>query len=625
VHALFAEQARRTPAAPALIADDLVLSYAELDARAERLSRRLMRAGIGDGDFVAVYLERSVELVIAFLAILKSGAAYLPLSTAHPDERNLLMIEDAGARVIIASGTLPETWRTSARTIVDPSIGGSTSVWTTSPADDTEVVPPTRSLENECASPDSAKPAYVMYTSGSTGRPKGVVVPHRAIVRLVRGQSYARFDSTQRFLLLASPAFDASTFELWGPLLNGAACVVFTPRWPDLEQIERTVRAQGVTCLWLTAGLFNQIIDERPGVLASVQHVLAGGDALSVAHVRRALDLLPRLKITNGYGPTESTTFACTMEITREVAASAERIPIGRPIAHTTCVILDPRGRPVPIGVPGELHIGGDGLANGYLGDSTRTDERFVPDKFAAEPGARLYRTGDRCRWRPDGTIDFLGRLDDQVKIRGFRIEPGEIEAALAALPEIAQAALVVREDLPGGKQLAAYVVTRGKTEASALARTLRDRLAATLPDYMLPASFTMMDRLPLTANGKVDKRRLPPPSSARSYAQSAHEKIAPRSGLEVEIAAIWSELLGVSDLGVHDNFFDRGGHSLLAMRLVLRLRRALSLEIPLRYIFESPTVVRMAESLGRSSAARPPGPVLNTRAHAAEVETVVL
>jgi aspartate racemase len=440
----------------------------------------------------------------------------------------------------------------------------------------------------------------VIYTSGSTGQPKGVVVPHRGVVRLVRGQDYFDANPAQRFLLLASTSFDATTFELWGPLLNGASCVVFPSQLESFEQLERVIRRHEVTCLWLTAGLFNQIINARPSVLQTVKHVLTGGEALSVPHVKKAMEQLPSLQLTNGYGPTESTTFACCYAIRPGETFSRGSVPIGRPIANTTCYLLDAHLQPVPVGVAGELHLGGDGLALGYLNRPELTAEKFIPNPFSDQPGARLYKTGDLCRYRADGNIEFLGRLDQQLKLRGFRIELGEIEAALGRYPSVLNAAVMLREDVPGNQQLVAYVVMRPGSVPTAV--ELRASLGQELPDYMIPGAFVFMDHLPLTANGKVDRHSLPAPEKNPG---ASWEAVAPKTPVELKLAEIWRELLGVKQVGLHDNFFTLGGHSLLAVRLVAEIKQRMQVILPVRQVFQQPTFQELAAQLQEQ---KPPG-----------------
>jgi amino acid adenylation domain-containing protein len=432
--------------------------------------------------------------------------------------------------------------------------------------------------------------AYVMYTSGSTGVPKGVGVTHRGVLRLVRGTAFVPWTDITAVLHLASVSFDASTFEIWGPLLNGARSVIVPERLVEFEAIERAIRRGDVDCVWLTAALFNTVIDTRPGLLAGVKWVLAGGEALSVPHVRRALGLLPATQLINGYGPTETTTFACCYPIPRVVEEAATSIPIGRPIANTTVHVLDAEGEHVPVGVTGELFIGGDGVAAGYLNRPELTEQRFLPDRFSNVPGARLYRTGDLVRLRSDGNLVFLGRADRQVKIRGFRIEPGEIEAVLGRHPAVKQCVVVVREDVPGERRLVAYA----EADAGALSdSSYRTHMEAALPAYMIPASLVVMPALPLTASGKIDQGRLPadaPPDGADRGARRA-----PVTTTEQTIAAIWTSVLGVTDLSVTDNFFDVGGHSLAALRVFSAIESACGVSLPLSVLLRAQTIERLA------------------------------
>jgi acyl-coenzyme A synthetase/AMP-(fatty) acid ligase len=435
-----------------------------------------------------------------------------------------------------------------------------------------------------------------MYTSGSTGHSKGVMVEHRAIVRLVCAQSYFAGSGRERFLQFAPITFDASTFEIWGALLNGATLVVAPPGHRSLDELAEMIATQRVTVAWLTASLFNQFVNSDIGSLRCLRRLITGGDVVSVGPVTMAGKKMPWCVIVNGYGPTETTTFACCHNITAEDAP----IPIGRPIANTRVYILDAHLEPMPIGVPGELYIGGDGVARGYWRREDLTGERFVADPFV--PGGRLYRTGDLARYRGDGAIEFLGRRDDQVKIRGFRIEPGEVEAALGHHPDLQAVAVVARSVDGDEKQLVAYVVPGGGARRPA-AEELRGFLAQRLPDYMIPATFVALDRLPVTLNGKLDRARLPAPSSDRPQLETAFA--APATELERRIAAIWRRLLDRTEVGVNDNFFDLGGHSLLLMRVQRALQEDLVGPIKLVDMFQFPTIRALAQHL--AAAALPP------------------
>ncbi|RLS35195.1 MAG: amino acid adenylation domain-containing protein [Planctomycetota bacterium] len=580
---LFREQARRTPGGVALWCEGLEVSFAELDASSDRLAGHLASLGVGAGGFVGVFLERSIEFVVAVLGILKAGCGYAPLPADHPAERIAFMIEDAGLTAIVTcrglAGLLPVP--ATSRVLVDAD-----EAWWHQ-----------EHLATGLAATDGAKAAYVMYTSGSTGRPKGVVVPHRAVVRLVRGQSYADFGPELRTLLLAPTAFDASTFELWSPLLSGGTCVIFRDRMPGIMRLAKVVREGRVNCLWLTASLFNHVIDGDCECLATVGHVITGGEALSIAHVRRALINLPGIRLSNGYGPTEATTFTSMHAIDPHDAFHRGNVPIGRPLANTTCYVVDDSLRLVGVGVTGELLIGGDGLALGYLGQPELTAEKFIPDPFGGRPSARLYRTGDMCRWMEDGNLEYLGRRDQQVKIRGYRIELAEIEAELARIEGVARAVVIDREVSPGDRRLVAYLVTEAHVPDDDRLRAL---LAARLPEVMVPWRFLRLDAFPITANGKLDRGALPLPDAV---AATGDDKAfsAPFGEVEEGLAAIWCELLGIPSVGRNEGFFELGGHSLLAMRLVAAVERRFGVRLPLRSVFKTPRLADIATRIAQA------------------------
>ncbi|HJX28997.1 MAG TPA: amino acid adenylation domain-containing protein, partial [Thermoanaerobaculia bacterium] len=497
VHELFAEQAARTPEAVAVACEGQSLTYAGLNAQANRLACHLRRLGVGPEVLVGICAERSLDLIVGLLGILKAGGAYLPLDPSLPVERLAFVVADGRLPVLLVQERfLPllagPQGETGSRVVL---LDGNNAA--TGRESDAEPVPE--------AGPRNL--AYVLYTSGSTGRPKGVAVEHRSIVRLVRGNGVDH-RGPETFLQLAPVPFDASTLEIWAPLLNGGRLVVFPPRTPSLEELGETLRTEEISTLWLTAGLFHQMVEAQPESLAQVRRLLAGGDTLSLPHVRQVLErLAPGQRLINGYGPTEGTTFTCchSMDATSRPLGS---VPVGRPIPNTRVHLLNRDFRPVPIGVSGELYAAGDGLARGYLGRPDLTAERFVPAPFPVEPGERLYRTGDLARWLPTGEIEFLGRIDTQVKLRGFRIEPGEIEAALCNHEGVREAVILVREDRPGDRRLVAYVVAEARTGILALGATeLRSHLSRHLPDYMIPAAFVSLGELPLTSNGKVDRR----------------------------------------------------------------------------------------------------------------------
>jgi amino acid adenylation domain-containing protein len=588
VHQLFEEHVERTPAAVAVVFEGQELTYRELNERANQLAHYLRSHGVGPETLVGLCLERSVELVVGILGILKAGGAYVPLDVDYPCQRLECMLADAKIGFLITQhrflGRLPAT--DCQVVCLDTDAARLQDIARTNP--------PFNVVADNLA--------YVMFTSGSTGQPKGVAIRHTSIARLIFGNNYTVFGPDRVFLQFAPVSFDASTFELWGALLHGGKLVVAPVGIPDFRDLEDLLTRNGVTTLWLTATLLNQVVEHYPQALNSVDEILTGGEALTVRHIRKAQGAFgSRVRLINGYGPTESTTFTTCYRIPSDIAPDLESIPIGRPIANTQVYVLDAQRHPVPIGVPGELYIGGVGLARGYLNRPELTAEKFVANPFDDDPQARLYRTGDRCRWRADGNLEFLGRLDDQVKLRGFRIELGEIETVLNEHPSVAQGVVVLREDRPGDKRLVAYCVSAGSAalDVSNVTCHLRTRL----PDYMVPSVFVPLEALPLTPNGKVDRRALPAPDRARPELEQAYQ--APRTPTEQILAGIWADLLGLEGVGIHDNFFALGGHSLLATRMVSRVRNAFGVELPLRTLFEAPTIAGLALGIVQHLAAR--------------------
>jgi amino acid adenylation domain-containing protein len=592
VHALFAEQAERTPEAVAVICGAERLTYRELRDRAGRLARRLRAVGVGqDGAETRVGLlaGRTTGLLVGLLGILEAGGAYLPLDPAYPPERLQFVLGDAAVEVLVAEPALLEGPLAGAE-------AGRRLVELGSEADgpDGEKGEPFQ----PAADPDRL--AYVMYTSGSTGEPKGVAVTHRNVVRLVRSAAgegaYADFGPDRTFLRLAPTAFDASTLEIWGPLLNGGRLVLYPGDRASLDDLAEVIRRDGVDSLWLTAGLFHQIVDLRPEALRPLKQLLAGGDVISAGHVRRLLEALPGLAFVNGYGPTEGTTFTCCHRVTAPEQAG-DPLPIGRPIGNARVYALDRGLRPVPVGVGGELYLGGDGLARGYLDRPGLTAERFVPDPFRKD-GDRLYRTGDLVRWRPDGTLEFLGRNDGQVKVRGFRVEPAEVETVLARHPAVRRAAVGVVTDPSGDRALAAYVVPR-ETPVPDLPDQLRAYLKAWLPEPMVPAVWRILEELPLTANGKVDHRALAElGAGAVPQAAGRPPYEPPTTLLETDLLETCAEVLGLDRVGLRDNFFDLGGHSLLGTQLIARMLDRTGIEIPLYALFEATDFADLADRI---------------------------
>ena len=578
IHRLFEEQARQTPDALALSWDGEQITYAELNARANRLARELQALGVERDTRVGVSLDRSPELVVAMLAILKAGGAYVPLDPSYPAERRAFMRRDSGVSVLVVGNGSEEDAE------------GTDEVATLSLSHDQDAIEARPAGDLTDVEIDAEALAYVMYTSGSTGTPKGIGIPHRGIARLVRNTDFVQLTPADRVAQVSNASFDAATFEIWGPLLNGGA-VVGIDREISLSpaSFAAALREEGVTTLFLTTALFNQMAREVPDGFRTLSHVLFGGEAVDPAAVRRVLQAGPPARLLHVYGPTESTTYS-TWHLVESVEDGAATVPIGRPLANTTAYVLDPSHRPVPIGAPGELYIGGDGLAAGYLGRPDLTGERFVASPFVS--GQRLYRTGDRVRWNLRGEIEFLGRLDRQVKIRGFRIEPDEVEAALLALPQVREGVVMVREDTPGWKRLVAYAVPRegGATTPAGL----REALGRTLPDYMMPSAFVLLPELPLNPNGKVDRAALPAPEAG----VAADEYVAPRTPTEETLAGIWAEVLRTAKIGAHDSFFELGGHSLMATQLVTRVRASFNVDLPLRAVFEAPRLSELAERI---------------------------
>ncbi|WP_217441728.1 non-ribosomal peptide synthetase [Myxococcus sp. CA039A] len=571
--AVFADVVARAPDSVALLFGDTSLTYRQLDERSNQLAWHLRSLGVRTDSRVAIAIERSAELIIALVAILKAGAAYVPLDTKYPRERIAFMLEDAQPQVLIST-----------RAVLDKV-----------PADGlTCVLLDEVSLTNSPteALPSSALPeslAYIDFTSGSTGKPKGVGCTHSGVIHTLIGVDFTHLGPEQTHLLLAPISFDATTFEIWGALLHGARLVVLPPQAPSLEELFQTVARHGVTTLWATSGLFSQLVESRLPAPPSLQRVLTGGDIVSPLHVRRALQDWG-ISVTNCYGPTESTVFATTFLVARPEDVGAT-VPIGKPTNGTRLLVLDSSLQPVPIGIIGELFIGGDGLARGYVGQPSLTAERFIPDPFSSVPGARLYRSGDLVRWSHDGTLAFIGRADAQVKVRGFRIELPEVEAAMLTHPSIREAIAIAREDVPGDKRLVGYFVGDDLDAVS-----LRAFLKSRLPEYMVPSSLLRLDALPLTSNAKIDRKALPPPEAVLSAPSSTY--VAPRTLTEELLASIWAQVLRVPQVGIEDDFFELGGHSLLAIKLMARIRERTGVSLPVTALFQGSSIERLAPFL---------------------------
>ncbi|MFL5656682.1 MAG: amino acid adenylation domain-containing protein, partial [Ktedonobacteraceae bacterium] len=578
VHTLFEQSVEQNPDTIALVQGEAHLTYGELDRRANQLAHSLRQLGVGPDTLVGLCLERSVEMVVALLGILKAGGAYLPLDPVYPPARLAFMVQDAQPTVLLTQEKYIQGLPRHKGHLIALDTG-----WQAISQQPAEKLAMSTTAENL---------AYVMYTSGSTGKPKGVEIPHRSITRLLFGVDYARLDATRTILHMAPISFDAATFEVWGALLHGARCILLPERIPTPSSIGSLIQNHQVTTVWLTASLFNAIIDESPETLRGIEQLLTGGEALSVVHIRRALAELPGTQLINGYGPTESTTFTCCHPIPNQLSASTRSIPIGHPISNTQVYILDSHLQPVPLGVVGELYIGGEGLARGYLKRAELTAERFVPHPFSEQPGARLYRTGDLVRYRPDGQIEFVGRGDHQVKVRGFRIELGEIEQALLEHPAVGECVVIARENQAGSKQLVSYVVPTRPVDALGDGRqALRAFLREHLPEYMLPAHFVLLDALPLTANGKVDRAALPAPEP---HAQTPEQYTAPRTPVEQTLMSIWSQVLRLPQVGIHDNFFALGGDSILGISMIAQARQA-GLQMTMKQLYQAPTIAQLS------------------------------
>ena len=573
VHQLFERLARKRQNAVAVVRDNRALTYRQLDDRAEAFAHHLESLGARPGVQVGILMGRSIEWIVSLLAVLKTGAAYVPLSTDDPQERIDFMLRDAAVPILIVDP---------ARKGTSPGYEG--KIVELDPTWLAQATPPASTASRQVGGDE---PAYAMYTSGSTGLPKAAVIPHRAIACLVLNTNYVDLHEDDVVAQLSSSSFDAATFEVWGALLNGARLVILnTELLLSPQALQRRIRQEGVTTMFLTTELFHHLAFSHPSLFEGIHHVLFGGDRADARAVAQVLRHGSPHRLVNAYGPTETTTFA-TWQLVTEVPADIVTVPIGRPISNTRVYLLDAHRVPVPIGVPGEIYIGGPGVALGYLGRPELTVERFLPDPFSRDPNGRLFRTGDLARFLPDGRIEFLGRMDTQVKIRGFRVEPGEVEAVLEQHPDVREVVVLVRQTAAGDKALVAYIVPN--QERSPSEQALAAFARAKLPSYMVPTAVVLMDALPLTASGKVDRRALPSAEFENVLQRSASRP--PRDELERRLVAIWEGVLGVRPIGVNENFFDLGGHSLLAMRLFAVLEKALEMRLPLAMLLRAPTV----------------------------------
>ncbi|WP_063785677.1 non-ribosomal peptide synthetase [Streptomyces virginiae] len=574
VHQLFARHATTRPERTAITYGTEDITYGQLNARASHLAQRLRAVGVHGNAPVGILLERSPECVAAMLAVLNVGACYVPLDPSYPTPRLHAMLATGGVRTVVShmslAHRLPETVAT-IDALCDP-------------LPQTPVTTPAAQVH-----PDGL--AYIMFTSGSTGTPKAVAVPHSGILRLIDDPNYVRLNAGAVLAHLSSPSFDAATFEIWGALANGARLVIAPGGPVSTQSIVAILQNSGVTCAWLTAGLFNVMVDEHLDGLSTLNQLLTGGDTMSPAQAGKFLAAFPDCRLINGYGPTEATTFTACHTVTPADTLN-QRIPIGRPIDGTSVEILDDEYQPVPVGTIGQLYVGGLGVARGYVGDPALTAERFIPDPSAS--GRRRYATGDLAVCREDGNLDLLGRIDQQIKKRGFRIEPAEIEETLRRDPEVKNAAVVLHGSQADEKTLIAYLVVGSQTtDTHDIGMRVRDHL----PNYLIPDRFEIVEKLPLTSNGKVDRNLLtisaekPPPRPDTSKGE-------PLSETEKILAGIWSEVLNRPMAGRHENFFSHGGQSLQASRMEARIRSRIGVSISLRSIFDHPTITELAHHI---------------------------
>jgi len=575
VHELFELQAERTPDACAVIFKDESITYADLNCCANQLAWDLVKLGVGPDVTVGIFAERSIAVIVGLLGVLKAGGTCLPLDPEYPKER-----QDGDVRFILVDGQFVERLPENHARIIQ--LG----------ADDKELADAPQKAPDRHVSSENV--AYVIYTSGSTGKPKGVEVTHRGIVRLLFGVNYVRLNRTKAILQLSTLTFDGSIFDIWAALLHGARCILYPARVPRVRELSDLLRKHQVTTAFLSTSIFNAIVDEEPTALACLEQLLVGGEALSVQHIRRAWEHLTSVEVINAYGPTEVTVFACAYRIPKEPEVTAISIPIGRPIGNTQTYILDQNLQPVPIGITGELYLGGPGVARGYRNRPELTAQRFITDPFSKEPNARLYKTGDLARFLADGNIDFLGRMDDQVIIRGFRIELGEIEASLRRHEGVRDAVVLPYADTRGENRLSAFVVKKPGLKLSA--DELREFLGQRVPEFMIPSRCVVLDRWPLTPSGKVDRQALS--SAAVAAGKISSTSIPPRTTLEMVLAQMWEALLDVRPIGIRDSFFDLGGDSLYAIRLLAQIEEVFDKRLPVEALLGAANIEQLAALL---------------------------
>jgi tyrocidine synthetase-3 len=575
---LFAEQAQKAPERTALVFEEREWSYRELHEKSNQLAHYLKNNyNVQPGGMVGVMLDRSDRLIIAILAALKAGAAYVPIDIDYPDARKEFIIKDTGLTALITQNEFTSG--------LGNYEGGIFLM-------DVQLDTLAASVETPEVTATPSSVAYVMYTSGSTGNPKGVMVPHRGVVRLVKSPDYVNLTGEEVLLAVGSVSFDAATFEYWSMLLNGGQLVMSRKEAVlDTGLLAQEIKERKVTTMLFTTGWLNQLIDEHVEVFEGLETLLTGGDKISPQHIKKLRGRYPQMRIVNGYGPTENTTFS----LTHNIGTVQENIPIGKPLSNSTAYILDAQQQLVPVGVVGEICVGGDGLANGYLNNPALTADKFILHSLPFIGETRLYKTGDLGKWTEDGVVEFLGRRDAQVKIRGYRIELGEIEAALLGCDNISSAVVIARSTPGGEKELAAYIVGNGDLDVSAI----RACLGRILPGYMRPSHLIQLPELPLTSSGKVDYKRLPEPGDLGL--SSGVEYIAPRNQTEEKLVAIWQDILGKETVGVKDDFFELGGHSLRASRLANQVHRVFEVKLSLNTFFEKPTLEEQARVIAQS------------------------
>jgi len=600
---LFEKQVAKTPQAVAVVFEDEQLTYTELNERSNQLAHYLRGKRVKAETLVPICMERSIEMIVGILGILKAGGAYVPIDPTYPKERIRFMLEDTVGELVISS----KESRSKLPALENMEVILIDKQW------------PLISRQPADNLPNPAKPhhlAYVMYTSGSTGTPKGVMVTHGNVVSLVRGVEYVSLSRKDVLLSTGSSSFDASTFEYWGMLLNGGQLIICTEnRLLDSELLKEEIESRRVNKMWFTSSWFNQLVDSDITVFEGLDTILVGGEKLSQQHITKLRTTYPSVTIINGYGPTENTTFSLTYRIHQMEVHGP--IPIGRPLSNRCAYILDAQQQPVPVGVPGEIHLGGAGLSRGYLNREALTQEKFIKHPFSSEAGARLYKTGDLGRWLPDGTIEYIGRMDEQVKVRGYRIELGEIESVIQQSGLVNQSVVLARPDQQGSKRLIAYVVVQkapgGTRKLNGISRTRFDKeallsyLRTRLPDYMVPSLLVEMDSLPLTANGKVNKKALPDPEASDLLST---QYVAPRSETEQRLAGIWQQLLRIQRIGINDNFFELGGDSIKTLHVVHRAKR-LGYALQPKDLFTYPTIKKLATAIAertKSSARKSKG-----------------